>query len=194
MPCRVETFTRSKKRNEEAFAMKVGTLDKLQQAACADAMRPFYLDETCFRASRNWSPQGLTHCVGPNTHCTRSLLGALDFGKNALICATHEHSVKSPDVVQFLDDLIQQGDDRPTVIVVDNASIDQDTCDRWLIEHKTLLFFLQPYSPELNMIESVRKHLNYRCLRFIARSKETIDAELAELPEVHGTKFEINFA
>src|SRR5260370_33883799 len=72
---------------------------------------------------RSRSPRGLPHCVAPNTHCKRSVLGALDFRENALIYAATAHSVKGPDVVQFLDTLIQQGDGRPTVIVPDNASI-----------------------------------------------------------------------
>jgi hypothetical protein len=41
------------------------------------------------------------------------------------------------------------------VIALDNASIhhsiDQDTLDRWFLEHKAVLFYLPPYSPELNL-------------------------------------------
>ena len=41
-----------------------------------------------------------------------------------------------------------------TVVVLDNASIhhniDQETIDRWFLEHRMVLFYLPPYSPELN--------------------------------------------
>ena len=66
-------------------------------------------------------------------------------------------SVKRPAVIQFLDRVAQQADQRPTVVVLDNASIhhdiDHETLERWLIEHRMMLFYLPPYSPELNMIE-----------------------------------------
>jgi transposase len=84
------------------------------------------------------------------------------------------------------------------VIVLDNASIhhsiDQDTLDRWLMEHMALLFHLPPYSPELNPIEIVWKHFKYHWRRLITWTKETIDAELAQLLSGYGTKFQVNFS
>ena len=94
--------------------------------------------------------------------------------------------------------LICQGDGRPTVIVLDNASIhhgiDQVTLDRWFIEHKALLFYLPPYSPELNLIEIVWKHFKYHWRRFATWTKETIDAELETLLNGYGSKFQVNFS
>ncbi len=182
--------------------MKADVLGKLQQAAHDQAIRLLYLDEAGFAASpvvqRGWSPRGLPHCVEPHSHCRRSVLGAFDYGQNCLIHAAHARSIKGPDVEQFLDTLIRQGDNRPTVIVLDNAaihhSISEDTRDRWFREHKALLFFLPPYSPELNMIEIVWRHLKYQWRRFVTWSKETIDAELAELLSGYGSKFQVNFS
>jgi transposase len=38
------------------------------------------------------------------------------------------------------------------VVVLDNASIhhniDQQTIDRWFLDHRMVLFYLPPYSPE----------------------------------------------
>nr|WP_245623898.1 transposase [Paraburkholderia nodosa] len=118
-------------------------------------------------------------------------MGALDFGKNSIIYPASARTVKGPDVVEFLDSLIRKGDGRPTVIVLDNASIhhsiDQDTLDRWFLEHKALPFYLPPYSPELNLIEIVWKHFKYHWRRFVTWTRETIDAELAELLGGYGT-------
>lgn len=182
--------------------MKASVLEKLQHAARDQAIRLIYLDEAGFAASpvvqRAWSPRGLPHCVEPHSHCRRSVLGAFDYGQNCLIHAAHAHSIKGPDVEQFLDALIRQGDGRPTVIVLDNAaihhSIGQDTLDRWFREHKALLFFLPPYSPELNMIEIVWKHFKYHWRRFVTWTRDTIDAELAELLSGYGSKFQVNFS
>ncbi|MFM0334689.1 IS630 family transposase [Paraburkholderia strydomiana] len=177
------TATRLKKRDEEEFAMKQATLDKLQVAARDGQCRLFYLDEAAFCASppvqRSWSPRGLPHAVEPNPHCRRNVLAALNFAENSLVYAASARTVKGPDVVGFLDALIRLGDERPTVIVLDNASIrhsiDEATLKRWFIDHKALLFYLPPYSPELNLIEIVWKHFKYHWRRFVTWTRETID-------------------
>ncbi|CAB3774255.1 IS630 family transposase [Paraburkholderia humisilvae] len=149
--------------------MKHATLDKLQQAAREHAVRLLYLDEAGFHASppvqRSWSPRGLPHRVEPNPHCRRSVIGALDFGGNALIHASHSGTIKAPDVECFIDGVLATGNGLPTVIVLDNASIHHSISDatrqRWLLQHKVILFYLPAYSPELNMIEIVWRHLKY---------------------------------
>jgi len=169
--------------------VKQATLRKLQQAAREDAIRLLYLDEADFCGSppvqRSWSPRGLPHDIEPNTHCQRSVPGALDYGANTLIHATHARSVKGPNVVRFFDDLLAVDDGRPTAIVLYSTSvhhgIDEATRDRWLIDHKAVLFYLPAYSPELNKTEIVWRQPKYRWRRFVTWTKELIDAELAEL-------------
>ena len=166
--------------------MKAITLSKLQKAARDGQCRLIYFDEAGFSASpsvqRGWSPRGKPHCVTPNPHCRRSVMGALDFGANTLIHEATKQSVKRPAVVQFLDPVAQQADQRPTVVVLDNASIhhdiDHETLERWLIEHRMMLFYLPPYSPELNMIEILWKQAKYHWRRFVTWTRDTIDSEI----------------
>jgi NAD(P)-dependent dehydrogenase (short-subunit alcohol dehydrogenase family)/transposase len=102
MPCRVETLAvalkagrllvqacpvlAQKKRDERDFAMKASTLSKLQKAGRDRQCRLIYFDEAGFSASpsvqRGWSPRGKHHCVTPNPHCRRSVMGALDVAVN----------------------------------------------------------------------------------------------------------------
>lgn len=130
--------------------------------------------------------------------CRRSVVGALDYGANTLVHATHARSVRGHTVVRFIDDLLETSNARPTVIVLDNASIhhgiDEAMRERWLIDHKTVLFYLPPYSPELNKIEIVWRQLKYRWRRFVIWTKETIDAELADLLASYGSKFQTSFS
>ncbi|MGF6971490.1 transposase [Paraburkholderia sp. WC7.3g] len=182
--------------------MKSATLDKLQQAARDNAVRLVYFDEAGFAASppvqRAWSPRGLPHCIEPRFHCRRSVLGALDFGANALTHHVASSSIKCDAVVEFLDQIAMQGNDRPTIVVLDNASIhhaiDSEVHERWLREHRMQLFYLPPYSPELNLIEIVWKHAKYHWRRFVTWTKETIDAEIGKLLAGYGSEFEIRFA
>ncbi|MDR6504050.1 hypothetical protein J2785_007244 [Burkholderia ambifaria] len=126
------------------------------------------------------------------------MLGTLDFGPNELIYSAHARTIKGPDVIRFIDSLLAEGDGQPILIVLNNAnihqSIDEATCERWLADHKTLLFYLPAYSPELNKIEVVWRHLKYRWRCFVTWTKETIDAELADLLAGYDTGFQTSFA
>ena len=81
--------------------MKQATLDILQVAARDGQCRLFYLDEAGICAAppvqRSCSPRGLPHAIEPNSHCRRLIIGALDFGKNALIHASHTRTVHRRD-------------------------------------------------------------------------------------------------
>ncbi|KWN05610.1 transposase [Burkholderia territorii] len=131
----------------------------------------------------------------PNHHGKCSVVGALDLGKNEL---RHECRQRRLHVGAFLDDVIQQGDGTPTVIVLDNASIhhgiDVATRNRWLIDHQALLFDMPTYSPELNKIEIIWRQLKYRWRRFVTWTKETIDTELADLLNGYGKKDQTSFS
>jgi DDE superfamily endonuclease len=135
--------------------MKQATLEKLRRPAREDAARLLYLDEAGFHGSppvqRSWSPQGLPHQVEPNHNCRRSVIGVLDFGKNTLIHAAHTGTIKAPDVERFIDSVLASASALPTVIVLDNVSIHhaitEATRQRWLLEHKAILFYLPTYIP-----------------------------------------------
>ncbi|WP_198373934.1 transposase, partial [Burkholderia ubonensis] len=56
------------------------------------------------------------------------------------------------------------------------------------------MFYLPAYSPELDKIEIVWRQLKYRWRNFVTWTKETIDAELAELLRGYGSAFQTNFS
>jgi len=183
--------------------VKAQTLSKLQLAARDGACRLIYFDEAGFAASppvqRGWSPIGQPHQIVPQPHCKRSVLGALDFAANRLLHEVHASTINRPTVVQFLDQIAKESTpDQLTVVVLDNAKIhhhiDQETLDRWLIEHRTVLFHLPAYSPELNLIEIVWKHAKHHWRRFTTWTKETIGHEIGKLLGGYGSKFEIRFS
>ncbi|MGY6256867.1 IS630 family transposase [Paraburkholderia fungorum] len=156
-------YSLKKKRDEQEFAVKADTLSKLQQATRDGACRLIYFDQSGFSASppvqRGWSPIGEPYRVFSQPHCKRSVPGAFDFGANLLRHEASKATIKRPAVVQFLEQIAQE--DPPglmTVVVLDNASIhhniDQEMIDRWFVEHRMVLFYLPPYSPELNLSKS----------------------------------------
>jgi hypothetical protein len=183
--------------------VKSGTFSKLQQAARDGACRLVYFDQSGFCASppvqRGWSPIGEPHRVVPRPHCRRSVLGAFDFGANLLKHEVSKATIKGPAVIEFLDQIAKDGSPGlMMVVVLDNASIhhniEQETIDRWFLEHRMVLCHLPPYSPELNLIEIVWKHAKYRWRRFVTWTKETIDAEIGKLLATYSSEFELRFA
>lgn len=160
-----------------------------------------YYDEATFGASppvqRSWSPLGQPHETEPARHCTRSVLGALDFGAQSLETAAYPHTITRD--VGVIDRLLQTTPSTPlTLIVLDNARIHhhlpEEVIDRWMIDHRTFLFYLPPYSPELNLIEIVWKQLKYHWRRFVTWSRESFDVELAKLLSGYGREFQISFS
>ncbi|KVA46787.1 transposase [Burkholderia cepacia] len=83
------------------------------------------------------------------------------------------------------------------MIALDNASIhhgiDEATRQRWLIDHHAILLYPPVYSPEPSTIEIVWRQLKRRWRRFVIWTKETIDAELAELLHGYSSIFQTSF-
>jgi transposase len=191
-----------KKRLEDEFIARQQALTLSRKAATEGVIRLIYFDEASFCASppvqRSWSPRSQPHATEPAKHCTRSVLGALDFGTQQLHTKVHTGTINRERVIDFLDGIITQGDDRPTLIILDNArihhNIPEDILDRWFIDHRAFLIHLPPYSPELNLIEIVWKKLKYHWRRFVTWSKESFDNELHALLSGYGSKFQISFS
>lgn len=74
-------------------------------------------------------------------------------------------------MIVFLEQVAEQGDERLTILVLDNATIHHGigavTKSRWFREYNMFLFYLPAYSPELNYIEMVWEQAKYHWRRFI---------------------------
>ncbi|CDG15953.1 putative transposase [Xenorhabdus doucetiae] len=164
--------------------------------------RLVYFDEAGFAASPpvqyGWSPRGKPHETEPQEHDRRSVLGALNYTDNTLFYQTTSGSITRDDVIDFLEQLAQQGDNRLTFLVLDNArihhGIEEKIRNSWLREHNLFLFYLPAYSPELNLIEIVWKQAKYHWRRFITWTQETMENELNTLLGGYGNQFAINFS
>lgn len=102
-----------------------------------------------------------------------NVLGAYSLMAGNLQAEMFDRSVKSDDVIGFLDKLCEKLE-KPLVMVIDNASI--HTCKKvmkklseW--EEKGLyVYHLPTYSPELNLIEILWRMVKYKWLPLKAYS------------------------
>ncbi len=109
-----------------------------------------------------------------------------------------QQSVKVADIVLFFSNFCQQIT-QPTVVVLDNASCHRSAevqahLAEWE-EHGLRLFFLPPYSPELNRIEVLWRCCKHHWLSLAAyTSFHRLQDELQKILNKVGNECKINFA
>lgn len=193
-----------KKRSEQDFIKKKAVLDQLKIAARNGSAHLYFFDEsgmsTTPNVQRAWSPRGVPHCADASGSRKRvNILGALNYAANTLTHVLHESSVKRPQVINFIDRLAMQHiDGKPIIVVLDNASmhhnIGKEKIEEWLCNHRLILVYLTPYSPELNPIEILWKQAKYHWRKFTTWAKEDLLHEVSEIFQGYGSKFEIRYA
>ncbi|WMV72413.1 IS630 family transposase [Xenorhabdus griffiniae] len=185
-----------------AFAEQATLLNKIKAGARSGHYRLVYLDEAGFSASPpvqyGWSPRGEPHEAEPQNHVRRSALGALNYTDNTLFYQIKQGNMTRTDVIDFLEQVAKNGDNRLTFLVLDNApihhGIDKEIKHRWLMEHNMMLLYLPAYSPERNLIEIVWKQAKYHWQRFITWTQETMEDEINTLLAGYGHQFAVNFS
>jgi transposase len=108
-----------------------------------------------------------------------------------------EGTIDSAVVIACIDNFCQKLT-RPTTLVIDNAPVHgsarfEAMIEKW--EAKNLfLWFLPPYSPELNLIEILWKQIKYRWMPIDAyASLERLSSSLDNILSTFGKQFKIYF-
>lgn len=160
-----------------------------------------YFDESGFSPNPpvqyGWTPIGQTRAVEPLAHRQRvNVLGALRHD-GELVWNTQQRPTTREDVIAFFDRIADQPHSVPRIVVLDNAAIHKGNVmqkhrRRWA-KKGLCLYYLPPYSPELNRIEILWKHAKYFWRRFASVNGLDLVAEIQSLMKGFGSKFTINF-
>jgi transposase len=158
-----------------------------------------YVDEAGFSLAppirSAWSRPGETHQAQPQKAGRLNVMGAL-FSSGKLCLARLWETVKAPLFAGFLG-LIHERVDKPLVVIVDNASIHESkeiSPMLRLLEKKGLtLYFLPPYSPELNRIEILWRKIKYEWLPFRKHSREELEQAMDHIESRFGSDYELTF-
>jgi len=161
-----------------------------------------YFDESGFSPNPpvqyGWAPIGQTREVEPLAHRQRvNVLGALHHS-GALVWTAQQRPTTRDDVTAFFDQLASRPHAVPRVILLDNAAIHKGHAmeknrRRWA-KQGMYLYYLPPYSPELNRIEILWKNAKYFWRRYIALNGTDLVDEIVSLMKNFGKEFTINFA
>ena len=174
----------------------------MDQLARAGQCELLFFDESGFSPNpplqSGWSPIGQTRSVELLSHGERvNVLGALRHdGK--LVWKTQQRPTVRDDVIGFFDELAAQAHAVPRIVVLDNASFHkgkpmEKRRRKWLAQG-LFLYYLPPYSPELNRIEILWKQAKYFWRRFVSLKGGELLDEIESLMKGFGTAFTINFA
>jgi DDE superfamily endonuclease len=195
------------KRNEEAFQRDKECLAAFKQQENDGELALYYFDESGFSTTPSvpygWQRIGETRRIPCHRSKRMNVLGFLS-RSNDLFFHTAEQAVTTDTVVAAFDAFVEgyaskhQETGIPCLVVLDNASIHRsgmfkEKLTGWL-ERGVRVYFLPPYSPELNLIEILWRKIKYEWLPFDAyQSYGHLKKWVLEILGNVGVKFQITF-
>lgn len=117
--------------------------------------------------------------------------------KNKFYFEAHETTFNSDKMIGFMDNFVEQTV-KKTIVILDNSPIHKSKkfmakIEEWK-EKDLWIYFLPPYSPELNLIEILWRRIKYQWLDFDAYiSFQNLKERLSFILNNFGVKYDINF-
>lgn len=158
-----------------------------------------YVDEAGFsqvHPNRSaWTPVGKRHLIQATRGKRLNVLGAM-LSTGDLFTARFWHSTTSDAFAGFLA-VLQDHVGKPLTVILDNASIHKakalQPAVKYLEKRGLTLYFLPPYSPELNRIERLWHKIKYTWMAVKCRDSATLEADIGHILQNFGSKFQFSF-
>lgn len=169
-----------------------------------DLIDVYFVDESGFSLTPNvsyaWQPIGEQWGIPSDRDKVMNVLGLLDVRNDHLLTyPLPDGAYMNSDLfIHYMDDFAQKIS-RETALIVDRAPWHTS----WATLHKLEewekqglhLFFLPPYSPHLNLIETLWRMIKNRWLKIKDyRSKNTLKKKLIEIFSFYGKDYNIDFS
>ena len=189
------------RQDQEKVAQCRDEIAKLEARTAAGEIELYYFDEsgvsTVPEVPYGWQNVGETVLLPAFRTPRLNILGFFSQSQ-PFYSETVDGRVNSDTVIACFDNFANSRQ-MPTVVLIDNASI--HTSKKFkarlpLWEAQGLsLYYLPPYSPELNLIEIVWRFLKYKWLPLSAyQNRPTLRASLLEILAGIGSEYTISFA
>lgn len=141
-----------------------------------------------------WTPLGEQHQIEAKRGKRFNVVGAL-LCSGSLFSVGMWHSMTASLFAAFLA-LLNKRVTQPLTVVLDNASVHTARTIQPHIEllrkEGLTLYFLPPYSPELNKIEKLWYLIKHKWLDFKARSAETLEKDVQHVLDNFGSAYMLN--
>ncbi|MEL7065440.1 MAG: IS630 family transposase [Bacteroidota bacterium] len=188
-------------RDPVLYAFFEAEMAHLKQMAYQTEIDLYYLDETGLHLNPHvpyaWQPKNTTALLPAQRGRGRTIVGIFSPIKQDLKATIFEGAVNADCIIAVIDQFAQQVN-RKTLIVLDRATIHtakkvMDQCNRWK-KMGVYLQFLPAYSPELNLIEILWKHLKHFWLELHDyQSIDTLTTAAAQILASYGKHYAISF-
>lgn len=171
----------------------------MRRQAAAGEITVAYLDEAGFaqvHPNRSaWTPVGEQHAI-PAVRGKRLNVIAAFLSTGRVISAALWCAMNALLFVGFLG-LLRQQVGKPVTIILDNASFHTARAIQPLLEvlrrQGVTLYFLPPYSPELNRIEKLWHLVKHTWMAAKHRDAETLEADVSEILNNVGSRYNLAF-
>ena len=158
-----------------------------------------YLDEAGFsqvHPNRSaWTPKAERHLIEAKRGKRLNVLAAM-LSTGELISAKLWQTTTSDLFIGFLG-LLKEHVAKPLTVILDIASIHKSKANAHAVKFlKTLgvsLYFLPPYSPELNRIEKLWHLMKHTWMKVKCRNSATLEVDVDEILNNFGTLYQFPF-
>lgn len=188
------------KRNKDEFELKQGQIESLKVLEESGYIDLYFGDESHFGLTPNvpyaWQRKGNPILLPAAKGKFLNVIGLMT-RKNNLFFEVLETTFNTDKVISFMDSFVAQIN-KKTVIILDNSPIHKSKkfmgkIPEWK-EKDVLIFFLPPYSPELNLIEILWRRIKYNWIPFDAYNCfQNLKERLSYVLNNFGGKYDIIF-
>lgn len=188
------------KRNEEQFRCKQNEIDSLKELEDSGYIDLYFGDQSHFGLTPNvpyaWQTKQSPIILPASKGKYLNVVGMMT-RKKKFYFELLETTFNSDRIICFMDRFVEQTV-KKTVVVLDNSPIHKSKKFMSKIEEwkrkDVLIYFLPPYSPELNLIEILWKRIKYQWLNFDAyKSFQKLKENLNFILNNFGKKYDIKF-
>jgi transposase len=188
------------KRNQDDFELKQQQIESLKELEDNGYIDLYFGDESHFGLTPNvpyaWQTKENPILLPASKGKFLNVIGLMN-RKNNLFFEVNETTFNSDKLICFMDKFVDQTI-KKTVVILDNAPIHKSKKFKakmleWK-EKDVLIYFLPPYSPELNLIEILWRRIKYQWMPFDAYlSFQNLKERLLYILNNIGSKYDIIF-
>ena len=189
-----------RKRNKVEFELKKEQIESLKRLEDSGYLDLYFGDESHFGLTPNvpyaWQTKENPILLPAAKGKFLNVIGLMT-RKNKLFFEVLETTYNTDKVISYMDRFVAQTV-KKTVVILDNSPIHKSKkfmakIEEWK-EKDVLIFFLPPYSPELNLIEILWRRIKYQWIPFDAYiCFQNLKERLSYVLSNFGGKYDIIF-
>lgn len=189
-----------RKRNKDEFELKKEQIESLKRLEDSGYLDLYFGDESHFGLTPNvpyaWQTKENPILLPAAKGKFLNVIGLMT-RKNKLFFEVLETTYNTDKVISYMDSFVAQTV-KKTVVILDNSPIHKSKkfmakIQEWKAKD-VLIFFLPPYSPELNLIEILWRRIKYNWIPFDAYiCFQNLKERLSYVLSNFGEKYDIIF-